>query len=685
MNKVMVAFGIALCIFLFIGYAKADYEETSFTGSDTDVCVIAIKIDAAANAGSFSLFQMCKIKVYTMKACSSPINADVSGTMTRPTGIVDNLTFAHLDRGEYEAEYMFNSTGNYMLYVEAVNATWWTEEEYGGKVWVKEYISVPFLSMYLSLPYGTRYQVNDSVRIWSHVEDSNGLPINDADVNITVFYPNLTAYVSNQNMTLFANGDYYYTFTAPDTEGQYFTQVEARKNFSYQSKSKTFQVGGWASQIGEMNETLHDTVVPYLQDINQTVYDIKDIMDNLNFTASNINYLIYELVKEINETQGKYNVTVYNDSAVQSYTPGFELKQVIWRYDNETKAGVSWIRYRACANDTYNFTGTLDLTNVDIINSSCYNCSGGDVFSVGQESLNYTLITDYEKGWDIKVKLRKKTGIATYDGFINGTRHPSLSYLGNQSASELPFSFYVATTKLSSTVFGSLEMMKDDVDSIITDLDTIMQQIDDIEVEVSVTSGGSSGGSRITNTYNYYYNATNNTKEILEELLNLMGEEDMPLDIDLNEVLEKLQEARNEIMKAMDYYNEMRKEEATGLAALFSGLETSSTLTMLLGLVFVILVVGVFLYLLLSSREEEDSLSKILLMKLMLKKKDKTSKLMAYSILSGKKSHMDKLFKFMITKDILEGDKDDASDIKSQLKYEVKKDLIMRIKDRLKR
>ena len=72
-------------------------------------------------------------------------------------------------------------------------------------------------------------------------------------------------------------------------------------------------------------------------------------------------------------------------------------------------------------------------------------------------------------------------------------------------------------------------------------------------------------------------------------------------------------------------------------------------------------------------------------MKLMLKKKDKTSRLMAYSILSGKKSHMDKLFKFMITKDILEGEKDDESDIKNQLKYEVKKDMIRRIKDRLKR
>ena len=680
MRSRKLGFGIAFFIFLFISsYARAD--EINGTDSNANVCVIALKIDAAANAASFSLFDTCTIKVYTMKACNSPIDADVFGNITRPTGIVDNLVFTHIGTGEYEAYYTFNSTGNYLLYIEAINSTWWTEEQYGGKVWIKEYISVPFLSMYLSLPYGTTYQVGDDVRIWAHVEDSNGLPINDAFVNMSVFYPNLTtAYISSQNMTLFMNGDYYYTFTAPPVEGQYFVQVEARKNFSYQSKSKIFQVGGWATQIGEINETIHE-VITYLQDINTTVHDIRDIVENLNITASNLDYLIYDLVKEINQTMGKYNATVYNDSSVESCSG---LKQVIWRYDNETEAGVSWIMYRACANDTYNFTGTLDLTNLEILNSSCTGCEGGDFFSAGSNSVSYSFLTDAQKGFDIKVKLIKNNGTATFDGLINGTRYPELSYLGDQVASSLPFSFYVATTKLASTVFGSMEELKGDIDSIIADLDTIMQQIEDIEVNVTVTGGKSSGGGGGGGNTYYYYNATNNTKEILEEILRAMGEEDMPISFSSDEILEKLQEAKNEIMKALEYYNGKREEEATGLAALFSGLETASTITMLLGLVFVILVVGVFLYLVWSGREEEDSLSKILMLKFLSRKKSSASKLMAYSMLSGKKNHMDKLFKFMVAKDILESD-DEASDVRNEIKYEIKKDMIKRIKERLNR
>lgn len=684
MKKAILGFGIALFVFLFIsGYASADELFQTHSGDGSAyMCIVAIKMDAAANAASFSLFETCNIMVYTTKACDTPINAEVSGNITRPTGIVDTLGFTQVDTGVYQSDYMFNTTGNYLLYVEAVNSSYWVEKEYGGRVWVKEWISVPFLSMYLSLPQGTRYQVGDQVRIWAHVEDSDGFPINDAEVNVTVFHPNLTAYVSKENMTFFANGDYYHTFTAPPVEGQYFAQVEARQGFSYQSKSKTFEVGGWATQIGEINETIQEVVVPYLQDINYTVHNMDEVIDNLNITASNLDYLIYDLVKKINETQGDYNVTVYNDTTVANCTPGSGLKQVIWRYDNETEPGVSWIRYRACANDTYNFTGTLDLSNVRILNYSCYNCSGGDILSVDSDSLNYSLTANYQKGWDIKVKLVRKTGIATFDGFINGTRYSSLSYLGDQPASSLPFSFYVATTRLAGTVMLSLEELKGDIDTITSDLETIQDQIDNIDIDVEVSSSG--GGSRTSIINNYVSNSTEEAEEILESLRELLGDGSLSGSVNLDDIIEELERAKEEILRALEYYNQKRETESTGLASLFSGLETASTITMLLGLVFVILVVGVFLYIIWNGRDEEDSFSKIMMMKLLMKKGDKSSRMMAYSILSGKKSYMDKLFKFMITKDMLEEGEEDTSKVKSQIKSELKKDIIKRMKRRRK-
>ena len=56
----------------------------------------------------------------------------VWGSITRPTGQIDNLTFMHSGEGIYETYYMFNSTGNFLLYVEGENASYWTDEEYGG-------------------------------------------------------------------------------------------------------------------------------------------------------------------------------------------------------------------------------------------------------------------------------------------------------------------------------------------------------------------------------------------------------------------------------------------------------------------------------------------------------------------------------------------------------------------------
>jgi len=669
---------IFIAVFIFLISFECVFAdllvEYNPTESNADVCTIGFKMDAGVETGKFKLGETTTITVYTMKACKSPVDADyVIGRITRPTGVVDELNFTHVDTGVYKANYTFTRIGTYRIYIEAYSEFW---TQYGGAVWVVHYITVPYLSMYLSLPYGTRYLPGDEVRVWAHVETSEGTPVNDAKVNITVFYPNLTAFISNQSMNLFANGDYYYSFTAPEVEGQYFVQVQATDNYTFQSKSKVFYVGGWASQIEEINQSLHEVVIPYLEDINKTVYDIEGVIQNLNITASNIDYLIYEIVKEINETQGKYNVTVYNDTSVENCSG---LRQVIWRYDNESEAGVVWIRYRCCANTSTNFTGTLELTNLKILNYSCFNCSGGDALSVGASSLSYSLVTSAIKGWDLKVKLIEDTGTAKFDGTINGARDANLTYLGDTQVSALPFSFTVATTKLASTVFLSLERMKDELDSIISDLNTIKRQISGISVS---SGGGGGGGGSVTNNY-YYYNTTNVTTEILESVRKLLEEGNVSV-ADAEEIITELNKAKSEILKAIEYYHNSRKKEITGLASLFSALETSSTITMLLGLVFVILVVGVFLYIVWSSREEEDLLSKILLLKFLYPKRDATSRLMAFSLLSGERSYLNKLFKFLVAKDILE-ERDEIEELKGEIKYEVKRDIIRKIKERLKR
>lgn len=70
---------------------------------------------------------------------------------------------------------------------------------------------------------GTEYLPSESGRVFVRLLDSNSRPINHASCNTTIYYPNNTRFMDNQQMNFLEKGIYYYDFVVPSIEGNYIT------------------------------------------------------------------------------------------------------------------------------------------------------------------------------------------------------------------------------------------------------------------------------------------------------------------------------------------------------------------------------------------------------------------------------------------------------------------------------
>lgn len=68
---------------------------------------------------------------------------------------------------------------------------------------------------------GTEYYPNEAGRVFLRLLDGNSKPINLGSCNTTIYYPNNTKFINNQQMMFLENGYYYDDFTTPNTTGNY--------------------------------------------------------------------------------------------------------------------------------------------------------------------------------------------------------------------------------------------------------------------------------------------------------------------------------------------------------------------------------------------------------------------------------------------------------------------------------
>jgi hypothetical protein len=161
-----------------------------------------------------------------------------------------------------------------------------------------------------SLKYigGTEYKTNEtataSTQFLRAVGD-NLFPINNAVCNVTIYYPNRTAFIENASATLIAgsNAIYSYDFTVPATEGIYHADFRCNKPVPSAItvySSGTFHVAPWANEIGQINTTV-SSIYPFLIGMNSTLYyTILSVNDTISIKISEMNHSVHQKIDAIN-------------------------------------------------------------------------------------------------------------------------------------------------------------------------------------------------------------------------------------------------------------------------------------------------------------------------------------------------------------------------------------------------
>lgn len=173
-----------------------------------------------------------------------------------------------------------------------------------------------------SLKYigGTEYKTNEtataSTQFLRAVGD-NLFPINNAVCNVTIYYPNRTAFIENASATLIAgsNAIYSYDFTVPATEGIYHADFRCNKPVPSAItvySSGTFHVAPWANTIGQINTTT-SFIYPFLFSMNSTLYySIISVNDSIAAKISEMNVSVYERINSVESKIDSVNYSIYN-------------------------------------------------------------------------------------------------------------------------------------------------------------------------------------------------------------------------------------------------------------------------------------------------------------------------------------------------------------------------------------
>jgi len=122
--------------------------------------------------------------------------------------------------------------------------------------------------------FGTEYEYAENGTLYAQMLDEDGSPVNAANCNITIYYPNRTLWVNYEELAYLtaSNGLYYYNFTTPNITGVYAAIANCSNPTAY--SSATFHV---VEHRGISPEEIWTYANRNLTDYNQSF-----IIDNFN-------------------------------------------------------------------------------------------------------------------------------------------------------------------------------------------------------------------------------------------------------------------------------------------------------------------------------------------------------------------------------------------------------------------
>ncbi|MFQ6068091.1 MAG: hypothetical protein ACE5KD_00955 [Candidatus Bathyarchaeia archaeon] len=132
-----------------------------------------------------------------------------------------------------------------------------------------------FLSLFARLIY----KVGELGTLYAQVLDSAHKPVNNADCSVTIYYPDKTVWVDNEDLVYLSGslGLYYYNKTLPNIVGSYPIRVNCTSPTVY--ASDIFYVASWAVDLSDIKTK------------TELIEDIKDMTDKIPGLKSGLEYL----------------------------------------------------------------------------------------------------------------------------------------------------------------------------------------------------------------------------------------------------------------------------------------------------------------------------------------------------------------------------------------------------------
>lgn len=162
--------------------------------------------------------QDLNVTVYVRPGSSVTTGATVTGTVYKPQGGTDNLSFTSQGDGNYSQSYNFSQTGTYKLALRATQLNYASDD-------VNEYVyaeSFDFSVVFSNNQFSV--QAGSSGTIQNYVSNSDSNAVTGLTGIIDINYPNGTSFVNDGTISETGSGSYYYSFTAPSTDGVYTAQ-----------------------------------------------------------------------------------------------------------------------------------------------------------------------------------------------------------------------------------------------------------------------------------------------------------------------------------------------------------------------------------------------------------------------------------------------------------------------------
>ncbi|MEK6821306.1 MAG: hypothetical protein AABY11_02825, partial [archaeon] len=153
--------------------------------------------------------------VYQRPSNTPSTTSTVTGTIYRPLGGTDAVTFTNNGDGNYVKVYDFNQSGTYKIVLNASDVNFASAD-------VNEYVYIGDVDFQISfLNNSFEVAAGNTGTIQNLVKNSDNNAITGITGSIDINYPSGTVFTNDGNISETGNGQYYYTFTAPSVAGVY--------------------------------------------------------------------------------------------------------------------------------------------------------------------------------------------------------------------------------------------------------------------------------------------------------------------------------------------------------------------------------------------------------------------------------------------------------------------------------